>query len=260
MLNAAISALSLFLAPVELSLSEISQFDPIAQDVTRIYLVRHGQSAFNIPDENGVLYTSGKGISVPLTEEGREQAAALGKKLIGKLGEYNDYIILSSAAIRAQDTANLIFNELRDRYSIQRGESYEEFCELDKGIWEGKPKDEEYKNAMKVWESLSAKEKFTFPVISTGQSYSEVGENMLSGLQKAITDHPNKTLIIASHNAAMNGLAFHLSGHLEELSEEPGSPFPATTLGNCDMLVLEVPKGAPISEAKVTMHIMSHSF
>lgn len=50
---------SFFLSPVDSPLSQISQFDPVPQETTRIYLVRHGQSAFNIPDENGILYTSG---------------------------------------------------------------------------------------------------------------------------------------------------------------------------------------------------------
>lgn len=254
-MNATITALSLFLAPVDLPLSEISQFEAPAQNITRIYLVRHGQSAFNVPDANGVLYTSGKGLSVPLTDIGRLQATELGKKLVGKLPN-TDYVVLSSAAMRAQDTANLIFEELNSAYSIERGESYEEFCELDKGIWEGKPKDAEYDEAAIVWKALSAKEKFTFPVISTSESYNEVGIRFMAGLQKVTELYSGKTIILATHNAAMHALAFHLSGRLEELSEEQGSPWPAPVLGNSDMLVIEFIKGE-LENAKVTMHIIS---
>lgn len=256
MLANAVAALSLFLAPIDLSLNEISQFEVPAQNTTRIYLVRHGQSAFNVADENGVFYTSGKGLSVPLTQDGRQQATNLGKKLVGKLPNV-EYVILSSTAVRAQDTANLIFDELKSHYSIQRGESYDEFCELDKGIWEGKPKDAEYNVAMGVWKALSAKEKFSFPVTSTAESYNEVGIRFLAGLQKVTNIYQNKTIILATHNAAMNALAFHLSGRLDELSEEPASPFPSPVLGNCDMLVVEFTGGEPIEKAKVTMHIIT---
>lgn len=256
MLASTLSALSLFLAPIDLPLSEISQFEPIPQNTTRIYLVRHGQSAFNVPDENGVLYTSGKGLSVPLTQNGRQQATALGKKLVGKLPDIN-YVFLSSTALRAQDTANLIFDELKDSYTIERGESFEEFCELYKGIWEGKPKDAAYDEAMKVWNALSPKEKFFFPVISTSESYNEVGIRFLAGLQKITDIYQDQTIILATHNAAMNALAFHLSGRLDELSEEAGTPFPSPVLGNCDMLVIEIVKGESIENAKVTMHVIT---
>lgn len=256
MLTNAIAALSLFLAPIDLSLSEISQFDAPAQNTTRIYLVRHGQSAFNVPDENGVFYTSGKGLSVPLTEAGRLQATKLGKKLVGKLPNV-DYVVLSSTALRAQDTANLILDELKRYYTIERGDSYEEFCELDKGIWEGKPKDAEYEEDSRVWKALSAKEKFTFPVNSSSESYREVGIRFLAGLQKITSVYQNQTIILTTHNAAMNALAFHLSGRLDELSEEPASLFPSPVLGNCDMLVIEFTKGEPIENAKVTMHIIN---
>lgn len=244
-------------APIDLPLSDITHFEPVHQNTKRVYLVRHGQSAFNLPDENGILYTSGKGLSVPLTENGKKQAINLGKHLVEKLPKDDDYVVLSSTAIRAQNTANLLFDELKPNYKIERGESYDEFCELDKGIWEGKPKDEKYDKAMKIWNALSPKEKFTFPVISTAESYSQVGIRFLEGLQKVVDIHQNKTIIIASHNAAMNALAFQLSGRLDELSEEPGQPFPSLVLGNCDMLLVEFSEEDTVQQAKVIMHVIS---
>jgi broad specificity phosphatase PhoE len=219
--------------------------------------VRHGESLFNLPDENGITYSSGKGISVPLTEKGRQQAKDLGNKLIGKLSPDTSYSIFSSTAIRAQDTADLLFTELTPYYSIERKESYEELCELSRGKWEGKPKDDEFNNDAKVWQALSSKEKFYFPVSSTGESYDEVGTRFLSGLKKITDEHQNKTIFIATHNAAINALAFKLNGKIDELSEVPSTPFPATLMGNCDILAIELEAGAPIEQARIKMHIIS---
>lgn len=256
MFTAAITT-SLFLAPIVLPLNEISQFNSSTPQTICIYLVRHGESLFNVPDVNGIKYASGKGISVPLTEKGRQQAKDLGKKLIGKLSPDASYSFFSSTAIRAQNTADLVFAELTPYYSIERKESYEEFCELGKGKWEGKPRDDEYNNDAKIWEALSSKEKFYFPVSSTGESYDEVATRFLSGLKKITDEHQSKTIFIATHNAAINALAFKLSGKIDELSEEHSTPFPATLMGNCDILSIELEVGAPIENAQVKTHIIS---
>lgn len=249
-------SLALISSTLSSPLSEIPQFEMQEPTITRIYLVRHGQSAFNVPDENGVLYTSGKGIDVPLTDIGRQQATRLGGNLIGKLPP-TDYIILSSTALRAQDTADLIFNELKPFYSIERGDSFEEFCELYKGIWEGKPKDEAHDIVANEWQVLSAKDKFSTPVMSTGESYDEVGLRFLAGLKKVTDLYKDKTIILAAHNAAINALCLHLNGHLDQLSEEPGTPLPVTRLNNSDIIIIEFVDGNPVESAKVTLHVIS---
>ena len=73
--------LNFLIAPVESSLDNIPQLKASDSKVTRIYFVRHGESAFNQTDSNGIKYTSGKGISIPLTEKGKKQATVLGRKL-----------------------------------------------------------------------------------------------------------------------------------------------------------------------------------
>lgn len=257
MLFNAIIATNFLLAPVNLPLDDIHQLEASDSKTTRIYLIRHGESAFNQPDSNGMKFTSGRSHSIELTDKGREQATNLGLKLVERLSKDAPIVILSSTAVRAQETANRLFDELKLYYSIERGDSYENLCELGQGDWEGKPKDARYDNAMKIWEDLSAKEKFTFPKISTGESYSEVAARFLTDLKEIIKCNPNKTILITTHYAAMNALALQLSGFVNELSEEHSTPLPTVSFHNCDMLLLELPAGDAIKQAKVQMHIKS---
>lgn len=248
---------SLLFSPQEISLNEVEQLKSTDSEVTRVYLVRHGESAFNIPDANGVKYTSGKSLSIPLTPTGEEQAKELGHKLNTKLDKNSDYLVLSSTALRAQKTADLIFNELKNNYSIERGNSFHGFCELGQGDWEGKPKNHHYEEALKFWESLSAKEKFFYPKINTGESYSEVANRYIADLQQVLDEYPNKTIVIVSHFAAMNAFTLQMNNLVEELSEKAPSSLPSIRLSNCDILLLEISRDKTSQEFRVTTHIMS---
>lgn len=247
-------AANLFFFPVELKINDVKQIDNNSETQS-ILLIRHGESAFNVPDANGIHFTSGKSLTIPLTERGKKQADDIGNKLIGKLSPNENYVILSSTAIRAQETADRIFEQLKPHFSITRGDSYEGLCERGHGIWEGLPRDEKYAMEVKVWDELSAKDKFLTPMLSTGESYSEVASRGLSDLQKIIDQHPNKMLIIVTHYAAMN--AFALKWSDEKLSEHPASPLPSLRFNNCDILRVEVPQGSFIDKAQLYMHIKS---
>lgn len=255
MLMHAALATTFLLAPVEVSLDTTQQLKASDSHTTRVYIVRHGESAFNVPDANGINYTTGKSLTVPLTEKGQKQADLVGTKIANKLSKDSQVVVLSSTALRAQDTADRIFNALKANYKVERGESDENFCELGHGKWEGLPKDEAYKKAFKIWEDLPAKDKYVYPKLSTGETPYEVAERFYVGFEKALRQHPNKTIIITSHYAAMNALALKLSGYIGELSSEPASPLPSIHLENCDILLLEVEEGAPAIQTEVKMHI-----
>ncbi|MBA2369386.1 MAG: histidine phosphatase family protein [Candidatus Protochlamydia sp.] len=258
MLLQTILSANLLLASNEVSLDKVTQLEGTTSTMTRIYLVRHGESLFNQPDANGIKYTSGKSHSIPLSEIGKGQATEMGIKLAGKFSRDDQFVIYSSTALRAQDTADRIFNELRQCYAIERGNSNEHLCELGQGSREGKPKDAEYDEATKIWDSLSAKEKFVCPKVITGESFSEVGDRMIEGLQQVLLDaSPHKTLLVTTHYAAMNALAIKLSCTIDQLSDQPSTPLPSINLHNCDMILLELPKGSQMSEAKVRVHFKS---
>jgi broad specificity phosphatase PhoE len=242
------------LAPMKCSLDAI-ELDASTSQMTRIYFVRHGESIFNVPNINGCKVVSGIGLDVPLTEKGLQQAESLGKKLAVKLPIDGDYVILSSAAIRAQATADKIYAQLNVTHTIVRGQNYHEFCEQGKGDWEGEPKDAVYENAQKEWKLLSAQDKFFNQSVEKGESLLKVSDRMLEGIFQVVKEHPNKTIIIATHNMALNALSFTLRGHIENLSKEIKTPFPMTSLQNCDILMAELPEGEPVAKTQIKLHI-----
>jgi broad specificity phosphatase PhoE len=87
-----------------------------------ILWVRHGQSTWNAMDR-----MQGQELSPPLTELGREQAASAAEALVDR----NVVRILSSPAVRARQTADLI----ADRLGL---EVVEEPLLLEKGLDEDK--------------------------------------------------------------------------------------------------------------------------
>lgn len=249
-----IIASSLLLCPFEVNIDELHQVE-ISPENHTILFVRHGESALNVRDANGILYVSGKSPAIPLTENGQRQADELGKKLKTKLEKYKKYIILSSTAKRAQDTADRIFEQLKDDFAIERGECFDNLQERSQGIWEGKPRDSSYNEMIAKWEKLSAKDKFYTPQLSTGETNHEVALRAFSDLSKIMELHPNVTIILVSHYATLNAMALNWSHQIEQLSEEPETPLPKIVFNNCDILKVEVPQNGTIEDAKVTMHI-----
>lgn len=247
-----------FLSPTETSLDSLDRLTGSSANETHIYIVRHGESAFNQPDSNGITYTSGKSITVPLTEKGEQQASDMGRKLKGKLLPNKEYVILSSIALRAQETADRIFNELKSEYLIERGSCYEDLCEIGQGIWEGKPKDSQYETFVKVWEALPANEKFTIAKLPTGESYAEAAARARTALQGILEENRGKTIFVVSHYATTNALAIQLSGCVNELSQNPGSKLPSINLQNCDIVEISVPDGHSIEEAIIIQHIKAN--
>jgi broad specificity phosphatase PhoE len=250
-------ATTVLLAPIEVPLDTLSQLEITTSKSTYIYLVRHGESIFNRPNAEGVRLVSGRSLSIPLTAKGEKQATALGAKLVEKLPKNAPIAILSSTALRAQQTADRLVKELMFKDCVERGSSYENLSEVSHGRFEGKPKDVAYDNAMKHWESLSAKEKFSFSTIDHGESYQEAAMRALPVLQQIVSRYPNKTLFVTTHKGTMNAIAIQLSGSLHELSQEPFTPLPTLHIENCDILLIELPEGKTIDQAKVKMHIKS---
>lgn len=245
---------SFALVPATNILDDVTQLETSTLDHQRIYVIRHGQSQFNVPDAtSGIQQTSGKSHKVPLTTLGEKQASALGVKLHNKFSKEGKFVILSSTALRAQTTADFVLKQMEKDRNIIRGGSYEGFCELGQGTWEGKPKDAAYEAALKPWKQLSAEKKFIVEKISTGESYHEVAKRFQLDLESAIKKYPEHTIIIVAHYAAMNAIALQLSDRIGELSSEAKTPLPEVLLHNCDLLALEVASDV----IRTTAHIKS---
>jgi broad specificity phosphatase PhoE len=204
------------------------------QDQKNIYLIRHGQSIFNLPDDKGVFTTSGKSENAPLTEKGKKQAAALASKLLGKIQKEQEIVICSSTAVRAQETAKLLFDELSKHYKCTLGESYEGLLELGQGRWEGEPKDAAYQAEVKKWEALSPQEQLTTPKVPTAESLHDVSGRALAAAQQIYDKHRAKLILIVAHHATMHALSLHWAGCTPlTASTIPGSKLPPIKLDNC---------------------------
>lgn len=228
---------------------------PPSSEIQHIILVRHGESRFNVPDENGVLYIPGQNNAVPLTEKGEEQARQLALHLIKKLPSNEPIVLCSSTAKRAHDTAVTLFKKLHPPFNCQLGDSYEGLCELSQGPWEGLPQDETYYRELSKWEQLSAAQKLLTPRLEGGESFQELIDRALPELQRIVDQHRGKTIILVTHYVAMNALTLHWSGARHSLSDIPGSRLPQIRFNNCDMLLIELDES--VHQGKVLMHIQS---
>jgi broad specificity phosphatase PhoE len=255
MLMQALVAASLCLSPVEPFLEDIAQLQLSSAETTRIYFVRHGESIFNVLDANGFKTVSGRSLEIPLTDQGVAQAKYLGKELNQKLPSEGSFAMISSTALRAQHTADLIFEQLQQTHEIERSADTHNFCELGHPGWEGTPKDEKYEQIIAFWDKLSSRDKFLHPKMPGGEHFQEVAQRVLSGLEQVVEEYAEKTILVVSHAAALNALAMQLNGGVSALSEDPGSPLPSINLNNCSLLQIEWEKGTPIEEAKVIQHI-----
>lgn len=237
-----------------LPLEEIERLETPSAEKQQIYLVRHGQSQFNLPNAHGLYLTSGKGESIPLTDQGKKQAEDLALQLLQKIPKDQPLVICSSTARRARETADVLFETLNQYFPSERGSCYEGLLELGEGKWEGLPQDELYVQERRKWEILSPAEKFVIPFIETGESYEELVSRALPDLQDLLDQYPGKLVFVVSHFVAMNALTMHWNG-VSALSARPEDHFPLIPLSNCDLLHIEIPKGETISQAKVKLHI-----
>ncbi len=90
----------------------------------RILLARHGETAWNVEGRH-----QGQTFDIPLSPVGRDQAAALGRRLEGLPVAR----AVSSPLLRARQTAELALGDRRDRLTLDP-----RLVEISHGTWEGR--------------------------------------------------------------------------------------------------------------------------
>jgi broad specificity phosphatase PhoE len=140
-----------------IQLEDLKSFPGSDNNVIRIYIVRHGESALNVLHD-GIKYVQGQSPSVPLTDKGIKQADALAQQMELRMKDLKPHLVTSTAK-RAIDTAR----PLASRFQ-QTPSALAEFLELGSGKWEGiNKKDPEYVNEYNKWQQLPSSEKFFAP-------------------------------------------------------------------------------------------------
>ena len=177
---------------------------------TTIYLIRHGQSIGNS------LHLMLGHTDLDLTDLGLEQA----KATADALSNIHFDAIYSSDLLRAMSTA-------RPNAALRGMEVIPDsrFRELYLGDWEGMSVDDIARDYPDEF-SVDWREKFGLFRAPSGESVPELAERIFSALVSVARAHPDKTLAIATHAAAIRAVWGKISGIMpEDLSRE--LPFPS---------------------------------
>lgn len=161
----------------------------------KIYLVRHGQTQFNL---EGRL--QGQADS-PLTEEGIRQSKAL-KKLIDSK-KLNFKTAYASDLGRAVETLKLIADDGVKKYAVP-GLREVSFGDLDGKLKTEFPADQDWE---KVYQDYHA------------ESFDEAVERMIQTLASIAVQDENENILVVSHSGVIAGM-------LEEMGLELTAPIP----------------------------------
>lgn len=187
-----------------------------------IYLVRHGQTEWNV---TGKMQGWGNG---ELTESGIRDALSLGNRL----QDIPIDVIYSSTSKRAYQTAELIAGE-RTVPIIKD----DRLREMSFGDWEGRLREEiekEFSAEYKAfWETPHLYER------NSGELFTDVLKRAEEMYKDIIASHPSETVLIVSHSIFLR----ILTAYLRKLSLD--KLFTQTYIGNASLTKIQVTDGIP---------------
>ena len=172
-----------------------------------IYFVRHGQTIWNVEKRFQGLSDS------PLTELGITQAKLLGEKL--KDIKFNKFY--STSLKRAYDTANYIKGNRKQKVEI-----VDDFVEISMGDMEGIKQEDFKKLYPEQVKNFFFNQLEYNPSSFGGESFLEVRERVIRGLNKFIELNKNyERVLVVSHGATLKTLLHYISGKdISTLSDE----------------------------------------
>lgn len=172
---------------------------------TTIYLVRHGQTKWNVEHKLQGHQDS------PLTELGIKQAQWLGESI---QDEQID-IIYSSSSLRARRTAELI----RDLKGIDIIES-NDLREINLGIWEGKSQEEVKELYPEQFHYFwHDPEKFN---VQSSETFQDVSKRAINKLHQIISINQGKSILIVTHAVVVKLImAYFEDRHMKDIWNPP---------------------------------------
>ena len=172
-----------------------------------IYFVRHGQTIWNVEKRFQGLSDS------PLTELGITQAKWLGEKL--KDIKFDK--VYSTSLKRAYDTANYIKGNRKQKVEI-----FDDFVEISMGDMEGIKQEDFKKLYPEQVKNFFFNQLEYDPSSFGGESFLEVRERVIRGLNKFIELNKNyERVLVVSHGATLKTLLHYISGKdISTLSDE----------------------------------------
>lgn len=180
----------------------------------KIYLVRHGQTEFNIQNR-----MQGR-IDSPLTEKGRRDAEALGKYL----SDVDFELVIASPSKRAQVTAELICKGRDISVQVEP-----DIREINMGSWEGRTKDEIIKAYPVEGEIFYNKPHLYKPL--EGDSYYDVQERAVGAVKRFTELYKDGNILIVTHTVVIRAIIAYFKGYpMESLWKGPAIEGTSVTL------------------------------
>ncbi len=187
--------------------------------VTKLYLVRHGQSAGNAEGRFGGHSPT------PLSELGKQQARLTAKALAKEKIDG----IYSSDLLRAVQTAEPLA-ELLNLHITQTPD----FRERKVGVLEGKTFDESKAEFPKDYYALVNRN--VHHVITGGESYRHLLRRATKALHEVLREHQGENVVIFSHTGAICFLTLYLVGAIHPRTKQ--TPWLVTS--NCGINRFEI--------------------
>lgn len=181
---------------------------PAPDSVTHLFLVRHGATAAN---ERRPYVLQGKGVDLPLSENGRRQSAAVGQLL----REFRIHHVFSSPLLRAEQTASAIASS----HGLTVN-SIDNLHECDVGVWEGLDWD-----TIQQRHPEAAREFLDSPADHPylgGESYRGTLNRVLPVIGELLDRHVGQNIAIVAHNVVNRVYLAHVLG--TDLNRAKGIP------------------------------------
>ena len=198
-------------------------------NLTTIYIVRHGESEYNaLPVEDHFVPGQWGEGGAPLTETGKKQA----KERADHLKDIHFDAIFSSDVARAIQTAEIL--KLKRQIAIQTTRAIYERLSY---MIPGKTFKETYKEIRKALKKLDKKAQLAYKpphqVAMRNESVNETASRLLTFLREIAVAYQDKTVLVVNHANNMRALLQHLGyATIEEL-------FPKGAIENTAYIVLE---------------------
>ena len=164
--------------------------------VTTLVLVRHGATSHTADKRfSGGLASSNPG----LTEEGRSQVREVADWL-APLAEAVD-VVVTSPVRRTRESAEIVAERLGLAVVEEPG-----FAEMEFGVWDGLT----FAEVSERWPDELAGWIASVDVAPDGgESFGQVQERVLAGLQRVLTSYAGRTVIVVSHVTPIKTLVSH---------------------------------------------------
>lgn len=150
--------------------------------MTKVYLVRHGQTAWNV----GEIFRGRA--DIPLDETGRREAELAGEALRGKTMD----AVYSSPLSRSLETAHQIAK--LHNVTVQ---PLEPIIDISYGEWEGLSNDqvrEKYPDLHRLWREHPHEVRFP-----GGESLDEVRVRTMTAVERFLIKHQDQTIVLVAH-------------------------------------------------------------